>query len=206
MEKTKFNIFFRKILNKKNQKKLKNKTFSLIANNCNGTFLYHDLGIKYYSPFINLSLNTEDFIKYLKNISHYMNSELTFLKEKEYSFPVGILDDIKINFVHYATEELAKEKWNERTKRLNLDNIFILLTVDSDCDEKLLKDFDALPFKNKIIFTNSPTLKSSSAFYIKDFIMEGSAPHGFYKFINRFSGKRYYDQFDYIKWFNNELY
>lgn len=205
MDKTKLNTFFRKIRNFKNRKKLKNTTFTLIANNCNGTFLYHDLGVKFYSPFINLALNTEDFIKYLKNIEHYMNTPLTFSKNENSPFPIGILDDIKISFVHYETEKIAKEKWIERTKRINLENLFILLTVDENCDKKLLADFDSLPFKNKVIFTNSKNVKSSSTFFIKNFVMEGSAPHGYYKFINKISGKRYYDQFDYVKWFNNEL-
>lgn len=205
MQQTKFNSFFRKIYNRKKRKKLSNTNFTLIANNCNGTFLYHDLGVKFYSPFINLYLTTGDFIKYLKNIPHYQNSTLIFSEAEDVNYPVGILDDIKIFFVHYSSPELAKEKWEERTKRMDLNNLFILLTVDPDCEQTLLDDFDSLPFKNKIIFTNSKDLKSKSAFYIKNFIMKGSAPHAYYKFINKFSGKKYYDQFDYVKWFNNEL-
>ena len=205
MEQTKFNSFFRNIINKKNRNKLNNTNFTLIVNNCNGTFLYHDLGLKFNSPFINLSLSAEDFIKYLKNISHYMNSNLEFLKNTNTKYPIGLLDDIKINFVHYETEEIAREKWVERTKRIDTVNLYNILTIDENCDPQILKDFEEIPFKNKIIFTNTEKNKSNSTFYIKNFIMEGSAPHGYYKFINKLSGKRYYDQFDYIKWFNNEL-
>lgn len=205
MQKTLFNTFFRKFHNAKNIKKLKNTTFTLIANNCNGTFLYHDLGVKFYSPFINLYLTTEDFLKYLKNIPHYQKATLTFLQDTNLNYPIGILDDIKIFFVHYTSQDLAKEKWEERTKRMDLNNLFILLTVDENCEQKILDDFDSLPFKNKIIFTNSKKINAKSAYYIKNFVMKGAAPHAYYKFINKFSGKKYYDQFDYVKWFNNDL-
>lgn len=205
MEQTKFNTFFRKIINKQNRKKLKNTDFTLIVNNCNGTFLYHDLGLKFNSPFINLALKPEDFIRYLKNINHYINTPLTFIKNETKKYPLGLLDDVIIHFVHYETEEIAKQKWIERSNRINFNNIFIIFTVSDGIDKKILSDFEALPFKNKIIFTNSSNIQSKSVFYIKNFKGDSEAPHGYYKFINKFSGKRFYDQFNYIKWFNSEL-
>ena len=89
----------------------------------------------------------------------------------------------------------------------------------AECTISNLKNYDIIDIGeyNKIlyseivggsisgIFTNTEKNKSNSTFLIKNFIMEGSAPHGYYKFINKLSGKRYYDQFDYIKWFNNKL-
>lgn len=68
------------------------------------------------------------FIKFLRNIPKYLQTELTFCKEDNLSYPVGKLDDIKIYFQHYHSEQEAKQKWEERCKRINFENLFILLT------------------------------------------------------------------------------
>ena len=167
MKQTKFNSFFREKINKKNIQKLKNTTFTLISNNCNAGFLYHDLGLKFRSPFINLWLKPDDFIKYLKNINHYMNQSLKFIKEDDISYPVALLDDIKIYFMHYENEEIAREKWIERTKRIDLDNLFILFLDVESCTYQNLLDFEALPFKNKVFFTNKKHYDLKTAFFIK---------------------------------------
>lgn len=113
-------------INLKNRKRLKNRKVSLIANNCNGGFTCHDLHMQFRSPVVNLWLKPKDFLKYLQNINHYMNVELTFIKEDGINHPVGLLDDIKIYFMHYENEEIAKKKWEERTKRIDFENLFVL--------------------------------------------------------------------------------
>lgn len=198
---TKINAFFRKIINKRNIKKLKNTDFSLIASNCNGGFICHDLNLQFRSPFINLWVKPTDFIKYLQNIEHYMKQELRFVSEDGINYPIGLLDDIKIYFQHYKTEQNAKEKWNERTKRIDLNNLFILFTDRDNCTYQNLLDFDRLPLKNKIVFTHKPYPEIKSAVYIKGFEKEVSVGDCF-RFKNKFSGKKIYDQFDYINWFN----
>lgn len=204
MKQTKFNSFFREKINKKNRKNLKNKTFTLLCNNCNGGFLYHDLGLQFQSPFINLWIKPNDFIKYLKNIPHYQKQSLNFIKEDDISYPVALLDDIKIYFMHYENEEIAEKKWIERSKRINLDNLYILFLDVESCTYENLLEFEALSFKNKIFFTNKKHYNLKSEFFIKG--MENKLPIDHtYKFINKFSGKKFYDQFDYVKWFNNEL-
>ena len=60
----------RKIYNKNVASRLNNNDFSIIASNCNGTFLLHDLGMKFNSPFVNLWMKPDDFIKFLKDNYH----------------------------------------------------------------------------------------------------------------------------------------
>ena len=126
MVETKMNSYLRQVINKKNQKKLINQDFTLICNNCNGGFLYHDLSLRFRSPFINLWLTSKDFIKYLQNVQYYQEQELVFVKENAIDYPVAMLGDIKIYFMHYHSEEEARTKWKERTLRMNLDNCYIL--------------------------------------------------------------------------------
>lgn len=165
----------------------------------------HDLNLQFHSPFVNLWLKPGDFIRYLKDIDYYRGCKLSFISEEGITYPVGILGEaereVKIYFQHYKSEAEAEEKWIERTKRMNLDNCFILFTDRNGCSYEDLLEFDSLPYRNKIVFTNRKYPKIKSAYYIKGFEKEnsvGSLP----SFMNSFPGKRYYDQFDYVRWFN----
>lgn len=199
---SKINLFFRKHINKKNRSRLTNTTFSLIASNCNGAFICHDLNVKFNSPFVNLWVPPTDFIKYLSNIKYYSTCELKFIEEPGITYPIGLLDDVKIYFQHYSSEEAAKEKWTERLKRMDYDNLFILFTDRDGCTYQNLLDFDHLDFENKIIFCHKEYPEINSAFYIKGFENEESVGMCF-EYKNKFTGKKYYDSFDYVSWFND---
>lgn len=45
---------------------------------------------------------------------------------EKYGYPVGKLEDIHVYFTHYETFEQAKQKWIERLKRLNMDNLYMI--------------------------------------------------------------------------------
>lgn len=74
--KKKIRRLFRYNLNKKNQKRLKNDNFSILASNCIGGVLYHELGMPFLSPFINMYVEPRDFIKFLKSPNEYLRYEL----------------------------------------------------------------------------------------------------------------------------------
>ena len=61
-------------INKKNRQRLKNTTPSLICNNCLGGFIYHWLGLKFNSPFINLYLEDNDFLLALENLEDFRDT------------------------------------------------------------------------------------------------------------------------------------
>lgn len=194
----------RKFLFKKRVKLLNNKSFTLISNNCNGGVLIHDLGLRFNSPFVNLYINTPDYIKYLENFNYYNNLEIIFSDNTDKDYPVGKLGDLTIDFVHYKSNDEAKAKWEERSSRINQNNIFIMLTEQKDCTLAHLKSFDNLPFDNKVVFTKHryPNIKSSV--FIKKYNNHPEGVFMFLDFINRFSYKRNYDIFDFISWFNGE--
>ena len=193
--------FMRDMYNKKNRSKLKNTDISVISSNCNGGFILHDLGLKFNSPFINLWVKPDDFVKFLSNIHYYLECDMSFVEEPNIDYPIGVLDDVRIYFQHYKTPEEAKNKWIERSKRINFDNLFILFTDRDDCTYQTLSDFDALPYENKVVFTNKPYPEFKSAYYIKGFESEKSVGMCF-EYKNCFSVKKYYDDFDYVDWFN----
>lgn len=193
---------FRSFYLKRLRERLSNQDFSIIASNCNGALILHDLGLRFNSPFVNLWMKPKDFIKMLKDIQYYMSRELVFTKEDGIDYPVGLLDDIRIYFQHYKTEQDAKSKWEDRAKRINYSNLFIMFSDRDGCTESDLKEFDQLPYPNKVVFVNKQHPEIQSSFYIKGF--EDKESVGIcsrYKSIG--SLKKYYDDFDYVGWFNS---
>ena len=203
MEATSENLRLREEINKINREKLKNENFSVISSNCNGAFILHDLGQRFNSPTVNLFIYPKDFIKLLKNLKYYMELELKFITEEGINYPIGDLEGIRIYFMHYKTEEEAKEKWDSRKQRINYDNLFIIMTDRDGCTYDDLKEFDNLQYDNKIVFThiNYPELKS--AFYITGYEKEKQVGH-IYEFLNDVTGLKHYDEFDYVSWFNKK--
>ncbi|TCP89763.1 uncharacterized protein (DUF1919 family) [Cricetibacter osteomyelitidis] len=193
------NKSLRKFINAINRWRLKNHSMSVISSNCNGALILHDLGEKFNSPFVNLCLLPKDFIKYLQNIEHYMKAELHF-EQTDKPYPVGKLDDLTIYFMHYHCEQEARDKWIERTARMNLDNLFILMTDRDGCSYEDLQAFEQLPYKNKIVFTHQKYPEISTALYVPGFENQGQVGDLFE--FSGCSGKKYYDRLDYVAWFN----
>lgn len=185
----------------KRKKRLKNTDFSLIASNCNGGIMLNDLGLRFNSPFINLWLKPDDYIKLLNNLDYYLNCPMMFVKEDNITYPIGELNDVRIYFQHYETNQEALEKWNERLKRFNKDNLFILFSDRDNCTLENLQDFDNLPYKNKVVLTHIPYPNIKSAVYIKGF-EDNDSIGDIWANKNKSTNKRYIDVFDYVKWLN----
>lgn len=183
--------------------KLKNKSASIIASNCNGTFIYYDMKLKYLSPTINLSFDMNDFVKMLENLKWYMNQEVVPYEDKRFDYPTGMIGDIEIRFNHYNSFDEAVNKWNERKERINYDNLFVLGVETDGCTYETLKKFDQLPYKNKVIFTHKFYPEFKSAYYIKGF-EKNNEVGVLINFKNQFFIRRYLDDFDYVSFLNND--
>lgn len=136
-----------------NSKRLKNCDISIIASNCLGGLIYNDLGLRFQSPTINIRFDSKQFVKFVLNMENYLQKEIQFIPS-ENPFPVGLLDDITVYFVHYKTEEEARTKWEERKERINPDKIFILLNDCDGVDEKDLEMLDQSGYENIAVFTS----------------------------------------------------
>lgn len=196
------NDILRKKLNQELKSRLANENFTVISSNCNGSIMLHDLGLPYTSPFVNLYVRPPYFIKYLKNIEYYQGLQLHFEENTGKHYPIAWLDDVEIHFLHYTTNEEAAAKWYDRTKRMNLNNLFIMMSERDGCTYEDLQNFDALPIKNKVMFTHRPYPEFESAFYIPGF--EKNKGVGVLLEYRADTGHRHYDHFDYVAWFNGE--
>lgn len=183
--------------------RLKNRNATVISSNCNGEFIYYDMRLRFMSPTINLSFEMNDYVKMLEALPYYLSLELIPNTDERYDFPTGMLGDIEILFNHYKTFEEAKEKWDERKKRIDPDNIFVLGTERDGCTYETLKRFDALPYKNKVIFTHIPYPEISSAFCISGFENDSEVGILLY-FRDGFFIRRYLDEFDYVSFLDGK--
>lgn len=123
---------------------LKESRISIISNNCWGGVIYRTLGMECLSPFKNLSLEEEDYLKLLKNFKYYMGCNPVFLeysynKNSKMEYPVMLLDDVKLHCNHDTNPEEAATKWNRRKAKLNYDNLFVeMYTENRETMEKFL--------------------------------------------------------------------
>lgn len=181
--------------------RLKNKNATIISSNCNGTFIYYDMRRRFLSPTINLSFDINDYVRFLENLRWYMEQPITPYPDDRFAYPCGMLGDIEIRFNHYKTFDEAIAKWEERKRRIDWDNLFILGIDGDNCTYESLRRFDALPYKNKVIFTHIPRPEIKSAFYIPGFENESGMGVAL-NFKDQFLVRRYLDDFDYVSFLN----
>lgn len=200
-----WNTFLRRFVNKRNRRKLNNTTFSLLCNNCNGGILSHDLGLQFRSPTINLFFYEDHFLRFCENLDYYLQQELTICEnphqKPESDYPICSLGDLELHFLHYSSFAEAKEKWTSRAKRIDKNNLFIMMSCFDANDHKYLERFDNLPFKNKVIFVEKKFPEYATAFFIPGY--ENGL--GVLSLFDGLTGKRKIDQFDYVKWFNEGI-
>ena len=125
--------FYRKRL----VRRLTNLAPSILSLDCVGGVMAHDLRLRFNSPTVNLFFEScGDFIDYVADLRYYSQAELCecpYAYEGARRYPVGMLKgngtlpDIKIHFLHYRSFEEAREKWLERSGRLDFDNLCVVM-------------------------------------------------------------------------------
>ena len=181
--------------------RLKNRDATIISSNCNGEYIYYDMKLRFLSPTINLSFDMNDYVKLLENLPWYMEQPITPYPDDRFDYPCGMLGDIEIRFNHYKTFEEAVAKWEERKRRINWDNLYIIAIDGDNCTEESLHRFDDLPYRHKVIFTHLPRPDIRSAFYLKGFEDQPGVGVALY-FKKQFLVRRYLDDFDYVSFLN----
>ena len=188
------------------RKRLTNKDVTLLCPNCLGGILFHDLGLKFNSPTVNLMLTQKDFLQFVQNLDVYRKGTLTFFKDSELACPCAYLQvknypDVKITFTHYHNEQEAHLKWNERYTRIKKDNVFICLQERDGITYEDIKRLASLKVKGIVVFTAHRYDDIPYTVYMDKYKSDGEVGNILKK--NHISGKREYEQyFDFVKWFN----
>ena len=147
------------------QKKIYNKSFSLISNNCWGGVIYRNFHIPYQSPTCGTFFMAPEYIKFIYDIKKYLNGNITeisidqskykeYLINKKYDGFLGKIDDVEICFLHFNSFDEIKEKWKRRSERINWDRIIYKFNDQNLCSINELEAFEKFQAKNKICFTS----------------------------------------------------
>ena len=139
---------------------------SIISTNCFAGRIMQDLKMRYNSPTEGIYFMYPDYIKFLQNLRYYFTeATLSFVQTSKYescnkrrsdlgiNYPIGLLGDVEIHFLHYGSEKEAKDKWIRRASRINWSKLLIIGMMQNECTEADIVDFDSLPYQNKIMFS-----------------------------------------------------
>ena len=185
----------------KMRNELTNKTPTFLCPNCIGGLLFHDLGLQFRSPTVNLMMYQTDFLKFVLNMKDYLGQELQFFEHPEYKFPCAHLRDITIHFTHYQSEEEAAHAWYDRSKRIVINNMFVFLEERDGLTKEDIVQLGAIHARGVVVFTAYAYPDIPYALQIPKYECDGE--------VGNILRKSYLDEhheyeeyFDFVKWFN----
>lgn len=135
--------------------KIKESGLSIISNNCWGGVVCRTLGIECCSPFKNLFVLDEDYIKLLRNFKSYIKKPLVYTRDEvdlhsNKTYPVMLLGDLEIHCNHADNPDEARESWERRCKKINYENLYVEMYTES---QHIAEEFSELQqFSKKVCF------------------------------------------------------
>lgn len=202
--KKKIRKIFRFRLNSKNRKNLRNRDITIISQNCIGGVILHDLGLEFKTPTINLFFSASDYIKFVKNLNYYVYLDFQEI-ETDYNYPVVKLGDLTLHLVHYHSAEEAEKKWKERAARINWNNLYFIMADRDGATDYEIEEFDHLPFANKAFLTYKERPNIQSAYCIPNSKDVTDQMIDVCQYKGTYTGRRWIDDFDYVKFLNSNL-
>lgn len=195
--------FPRRCYHKQKAKRNRNHAPTIICNNCTAGVMLHDLGLKFNTPTINLDIrNQKEFLYFVENLEDLKDCPIEELSFEKYHLPAGVIihngHTIDIVFTHYKTFEIGVEKWHERMKRINMDNLFVIFEAP-EIEKEILERFSRIKYR-KCVLSKQEQLKYD--FYYGFDMYKDWKPGKFLQYKSVFSLKRYLDDFDYISFLN----
>lgn len=178
----------------------------------------HAVGERFRSPTVNLIIDDNAFMFFIRHLQEYADCPVNEPTEEEkrvlprVRFPIGVLrgeeinlPDIPIFFQHFKSLEQAAEKWKQRYKRVNYDDLCIVMDCKMHATEKFMDEFENLPFEKKVIFSHwdNPERWPHNfhfSFYTKekhgDGVLYRKTNHGLLE-------RQAFEEFDFIAWLND---
>lgn len=152
------------------RRRVKNRRFLLIASDCNGGLLLHDLGMQFTMPTVNMAFHR--FEKLCTHLDEYLAMTPVPMDAPERSYPMFTLGEAVIEGTHYKSREEFLAAWERRLQRFNAcraQGYEILLMADETSLSKNggLAEYLAAPYR-KICFTNDPAKTGKAFVYIPD--------------------------------------
>jgi uncharacterized protein (DUF1919 family) len=106
---------------------------TILCNMCLVGVIYHDLGLRFNSPTVNLMIPAGEFVSMLQDISQ-IDEEIEVKEDLGKPYPVGLLGDLyTLHFMHYKTFKEAVDTWRRRALRMDRSNPYIILVETASC-------------------------------------------------------------------------
>lgn len=181
---------------------LTNLDATVFSSNCVGGVISHDLDLRFNSPTINLFMYPADYLRFLGNLPYYLSLEPKQI-DVDSPYPVGMLDDVRVDFVHYSCFLDAFSAWERRCERVDLTNCCAIMVDRDGCTYDQAVPFSNLPFECKAFLTAAP-LDLSCAVSNPDWLEpNGQQTRDLCAFKNCLSTSRWIDDFDVVDFLNN---
>jgi uncharacterized protein (DUF1919 family) len=97
----------------------------IVSDNCWGGELYRLLGLEYASPFVGMWISPATYMHLLENLETSLSQELRFYKDPACGYPKAMLSETGIGFMHYGSEEEARETFTRRLARFDASRMFV---------------------------------------------------------------------------------
>ena len=202
-----FRLVREKFIHLEENKKRKRYTggnVTIIARNCVAGVIYHDLGMEFQSPTINLWIENEDFAVFLENLENFIRGGGLIEKETDFDYPVGELScntshgekHITLYFQHYPNFEDAKKQWFKRCQRVDFDRVYVIVEDGNNLTQHDIDRFENLRIQRMAILCGEKSIVGKHVIYMKGFTKR-NFPGTSVKYRGLF-GKRWIDEFDYI--------
>lgn len=175
---------------------LQRTDYTIISSNCIGGSIYKDFNLPFNSPTIGLFIHGKDYVKFCTNLHYYLSMSLTKAEVSKWAgvvnYPVGIIGDIEIHFLHYDSFEAARDKWEKRRARVNYDNIYYIMTDRDFSTYSDMIEFDKIEGR-KVVFSSKNHKGISSLVYCYKY--EGAGEVGMLPLFMEYS-----DYMDVVDW------
>ena len=107
--------------------------FTVISNNCWGSYIYQALDIPSRTPFVGMFIPPKSYLHLLKRFDACIRAELEFAgerassrinlwrKQEGLSYPIGLLEgNVELHFLHLADENKARQLGSKAVSGLSL--------------------------------------------------------------------------------------
>lgn len=177
---------------------------TILARNCVAGVIYHDLGLEFQSPTVNLWIQNPDFEVFLTYIHEFVREGILKEVSSSYDYPVGDLScntndgekKIRIYFQHYKSFYEAQTSWYKRCKRVNFDRMCVIIEDGNNITQDEVDHFEKLAIEKMVILCGEKSINGKHVIHMKGFTKK-NFPGTSVKYKGLF-GKRWLDEFDWI--------
>jgi uncharacterized protein (DUF1919 family) len=173
------------------RRRVTNRDFTIVSNDCWGGMAYEELGLRYDSPFVGLFLTPEDYMQLLRRLRFYCENRIEFVTRSRNEqinawrevirkqYPIGHLGgEVEVHFLHYTDRDEAAAKWKRRAERVHWDNLLVKICWhDEPRMELWLREFQNMDFARKLSLVPRAIAGVSCSVPLRDYTTDGTAQY-----------------------------